>query len=134
LYAIFGELMDSFRKTVLLTGPSEFVVVAIFHDFVSREEFDISVATRKLPAFASTTHETVLFSGLGAEQCWAPALEGVDLVVHSAARVHIMKERACGSRQVDITKKRNLLGWLPAVKLGDALIKSANPFQGTSTR
>ena len=265
MYAVFGGLMDSSRKTLLLTGPSGLVVVAILHDFVSREEFNISVTTRKLQVVASTTHESVLFSGLGAEQTWAPALEAVGLVVHSAVRVHVMIEQAvvslveyrrinvdgmlklatqaaaldvtrfvllglikangkgillgipytpssaevpvhdnklvdsvficmnlpaeldqifllsdgdylsiyellnlsgysgkktiillvlvgliglvvsiigkgefadciCGSLQIDFTKKRNLLGWVTTVKLGNALITSANPFQGISTR
>jgi UDP-glucose 4-epimerase len=89
--------MDSSRKTVLLTGASGFVGAAILHDLLGREEFSVRVATRDARAVVSTNYESVLFSGLDAEQCWAQALKGVDLVVHAAARVHIMNEKAVNS-------------------------------------
>lgn len=104
--------MDSSRKTLLLTGASGFVGGAILQDMVRRDLFNIRVATRDLHTVANAPFETVVFNGLDAGQCWAQALEGVDLVIHSAARVHIMNEQAVDSmaeyRKVNVDGTLNL--------------------------
>lgn len=104
--------MDSSRKTVLLTGASGFVGGAILHDLISRDLFNIRVATRQHGTVPGAPFESVVFSGLDAGQCWAEALEGVDLVVHSAARVHIMNEQAVDSmaeyRRINVDGTLNL--------------------------
>ena len=89
--------MDSYREKVLLTGASGFVGGAVLRDLERRGTFDLRVATRDLSTFSGSAFEAVSFSGLDAKQDWTQALEGVDLVVHSAARVHVMKEQVADS-------------------------------------
>ncbi|MBK5518797.1 SDR family oxidoreductase [Pseudomonas sp. TH10] len=86
--------MEFSRETVLLTGASGFVGGAILREMAHRDIFNIKVATRDPRAGASTTFNSVLFRELDAQQCWTQALDGVDIIVHSAARVHVMNERA----------------------------------------
>jgi len=104
--------MDSYREKVLLTGASGFVGDAVLHDLSRRGLFDLRVATRNQNTFSGMAFESVLFNGLNAEQNWTQALEGVDLVVHCAARVHIMKDLAADSmtefRRVNVDGTLNL--------------------------
>ncbi|MCK1793567.1 UDP-glucose 4-epimerase family protein [Pseudomonas violetae] len=86
--------MEFSRETVLLTGASGFVGGAILREMAHRDIFNIKIATRDPMAVASTIFDSVLFRELDVQQCWAQALNGVDIIVHSAARVHVMNERA----------------------------------------
>lgn len=77
---------------VLLTGASGFVGKAVLKTAQQR-----SIKVR--PVFRSTDaaqghHEAVLVTGLDGAADWSHALKGVDVVIHLAARAHIMREEA----------------------------------------
>lgn len=102
--------MDSSKKTVLLTGSSGFVGRAILDDLSQRNLFNIRVSTRDSSAKFGPAIESAVINGLSSEQCWSQALEGVDLVVHSAARVHIMN--STGASSMALYREVNVAGTL----------------------
>ena len=54
------------------------------------------------------------------------------MVLRGGARLagqDAVMQRLCDSLQVDISKTRRLLGWSPPVKVGDALLKTAQHFR-----
>ncbi|MBS0292103.1 MAG: SDR family oxidoreductase [Proteobacteria bacterium] len=78
--------------TVLLTGASGFVGQAALQALQLR-----GVAVR--PVFRSAGQArgvagTAVVSGLDADTVWSAALQDVDVVVHAAARAHIMRDEA----------------------------------------
>ncbi|WP_263260891.1 SDR family oxidoreductase [Pseudomonas sp. RIT-PI-S] len=104
--------------SVLLTGATGFVGGAILKDLVSRG-LKITVSTRGvLPVgyLGSTVH----IGALDGDTNWGPGLKGVDVVVHSAARVHVMREQSKDAlsafRRVNVEGTLNLAR--QAVKAG----------------
>jgi nucleoside-diphosphate-sugar epimerase len=80
-------------EIVLVTGASGFVGFALLHRLAGegravRGAFRHDVPT--LPAGA----QGIAAGDLGAAQDWRAALDGVDAVVHTAARVHVMQDAA----------------------------------------
>lgn len=78
--------------TVLLTGASGFVGKAVLKTAQQRG-LNIRPVFRSLDS-AKGYPEAVLVSGLDGAADWSQALQGVDVVIHAAARAHIMREEA----------------------------------------
>ena len=77
---------------VLLTGASGFVGKAVLKTAQQRGLNIRSVF--RLSDSASGHPEAVLVSGLDGAADWSQALQGVDVVIHAAARAHNMREEA----------------------------------------
>ncbi|VVN06104.1 N-acetyl-alpha-D-glucosaminyl-diphospho-ditrans, octacis-undecaprenol 4-epimerase [Pseudomonas fluorescens] len=77
---------------ILLTGVSGFVGGAIHDRLLKDNVGPLTAALRQpLPALATSTMQT-LVSALDGDTDWTEALAGVGVVVHSAARVHVMND------------------------------------------
>ncbi|MBC3374673.1 SDR family oxidoreductase [Pseudomonas sp. SWRI92] len=75
---------------VLVTGGTGFVGAALAEKIKRDGRFEVSVSVRdkrQLPGV-----HTCSVSGLDGGTSWSTALEGIDVVVHTAARVHVMRE------------------------------------------
>ncbi|MGE8502076.1 MAG: UDP-glucose 4-epimerase family protein [Pseudomonas sp.] len=71
----------------LVTGASGFVGAAMCAELVTRG-FEVRAAARRaVPGYACFLHQSI-----DGQTPWAEALEGVEVVVHLAARVHVMQE------------------------------------------
>lgn len=75
---------------VLVTGGTGFIGAALVDKMNGDARFDVSASVRAGRTLSGVhTHQ---IPDLNAETSWLPALEGVDVVVHTAARVHVMHD------------------------------------------
>lgn len=80
-------------STILLTGATGFVGSAFLQDCLANNIACIAAVrnySAKLPAQA----QQAVVGDLSATQDWSQALQGVDVVVHCAARAHVIKDAA----------------------------------------
>jgi len=78
-------------SAVLVTGASGFVGSALATRLAS-DGCDLRLALRSPPASLPEGAEAFVHGDLAEAVDWGPALAGVDVVVHCAARVHVMSE------------------------------------------
>ena len=78
-------------KTVFVTGASGFVGAALIDRLAGDSRFRVRAASRREISIGPRV-ECVTTGELGPDTHWAPALDGVDVVVHLAARVHVMRD------------------------------------------
>ncbi len=79
---------------ILITGASGFVGRALGRH-LDAQGFEVRRAVRTLPEKTAAEHASSIAVGeVGPDTDWQPALEGVDVVVHLAARAHVMDDRA----------------------------------------
>ncbi len=86
-------MTNSLAQTVLITGASGFVGQALCAQ-LARLGYGVRAAVRKHGAVSSLTADEVMVGGLDALTDWSVALAGASAVVHLAARVHVMDDKA----------------------------------------
>lgn len=79
------------QKRVLLTGATGFVGRAVQQRIIADAQYDLTVAVRRAVSTPDAVR-AVQVADLTAQTDWSEALHGVDVVIHSAARVHVMNE------------------------------------------
>ena len=90
-------MIDLSTAGVLVTGASGFVGNRLVNQ-LQKSGRPVRAASRRLrPATESVGVDSILTGNLGHETCWRSALQGVQTVVHLAARVHVMDETASDS-------------------------------------
>lgn len=77
---------------VLVTGADGFVGRALV-SFLESRGISLRAAVRRTRPNSFSCQETIEVGDLASRTDWVAALEGVDVVTHLAARVHIMRER-----------------------------------------
>lgn len=99
-------------RTILVTGASGFVGHALCHTLAGQGAFAPRAVVRVAGTPMPPGVQAVTVSDLNASTEWAAALAGADVLVHAAARVHVMKETAADSlaafRQVNVDGTLNL--------------------------
>ena len=76
---------------LLVTGATGFVGSALQERVVADGQYHLTIAVRDA-VDAPNTVRVVPVADLTAETDWSDALQGVDVVIHSAARVHVMDD------------------------------------------
>jgi nucleoside-diphosphate-sugar epimerase len=76
----------------LVTGASGFIGSAVMSRAIQDGRMQVRGTVRQRPSRTSASAETVLVGDLGTDTDWQSALSGIDTVVHTAARAHIMRE------------------------------------------
>ena len=79
---------------VLVTGATGLVGGAVVRALAHRGDVELVVPLRRDNADLPLSAEAFPIFGLDSSQDWSPALRGVNVVVHCAGRVHILRERA----------------------------------------
>ncbi|RMD65444.1 MAG: NAD-dependent epimerase/dehydratase family protein, partial [Alphaproteobacteria bacterium] len=87
--------MPARTRTVLITGAAGFVGRHLCR-YLADAGWRVRAAVRTLPATPlgrdGLTYRAV--GNMAGPLDWAPVLAGVEAVVHAAARVHVLRERA----------------------------------------
>jgi len=83
--------MGAKRKNLLLTGATGFVGRALQQRILADEQYVLTVAVRRAIAVPSDAR-AVYVADLSAETDWSEALQEIDVVIHSAARAHVLVE------------------------------------------
>lgn len=83
--------MSTKQKRVLLTGATGFVGCALQQRILVDQQYDLTIAVRRVVDVPSAAR-VVPVADLTAETDWTDALDGVVVVIHSAARVHVMND------------------------------------------
>ncbi len=76
---------------VLITGTTGFVGSA-FLQYCLNKNYDVIAAVRTLSSASNATVKQAAVGDLSCSQEWSTALQGVDVVVHLAARTHVMRD------------------------------------------
>ncbi|MBA3536188.1 MAG: SDR family oxidoreductase [Tatlockia sp.] len=88
-------MKQSLVKNILLTGATGFVGQQLLKKLAEQNDYALRIAVRtpKAQLFAP---EICIYRSidLSAQTNWTEVIEGCDLVIHAAARAHIMNEKA----------------------------------------
>jgi len=83
------------NKKILLTGATGFVGDGVLRRIIADKKYFVTAAVRRRLALGLEPQIDVFSVGdLAANTDWTAALVGVDVVVHAAARAHIMSDEA----------------------------------------
>jgi nucleoside-diphosphate-sugar epimerase len=78
---------------VLVTGANGFVGSALVRRLSIENYFKVRASFRRLDIPAPINLESINVGDINAATDWQSALSGVDIVIHTAARVHVMNEQ-----------------------------------------
>jgi UDP-glucose 4-epimerase len=78
---------------VLLTGASGFVGAAVQTQLLGDLQYVVRSVYRQVPPQSAQRLQVCQMPGLEPDTDWLELLQGIDVVVHCAARVHVMNER-----------------------------------------
>ena len=81
-------------STVLVTGSTGFIGRSVVSHLHQNAKTFVVCAVRDSKNSLPSTVKSVCIGGLTAETDWSAALQAVDVVVHTAARVHVMQDTA----------------------------------------
>lgn len=84
---------------VLLTGATGFVGAALIDRLARIGDGRVRACTRDARAVFPDTVEMFVIDDLSSQTCWDHAFDAVSVVVHAAARVHVMNETAADPLQ-----------------------------------
>lgn len=97
---------------LLVTGATGFVGRALLESIKGRHGFSVRGVVRCLVEDSPVGVESVQVSDLSPEADWNAALSGIDVVIHTAARVHVMSETVANPlvafRRVNVDGTLNL--------------------------
>lgn len=99
------------NDVLLVTGASGFVGKAVANR-AAADGLRVRAAVRRRANFMASGIESVFVGDLTADTAWGAALDGVDTIVHCAARVHVMHDEATDAlaefRKVNVNGTLNL--------------------------
>ena len=104
--------MNHNMKNIFVTGGSGFVGSAVVTRLESHSAFSVRAAIRQVNHSLPVTVDVVHVGGLASDTDWVAALQDINVVVHAAARVHVMQDAATDPliefRQVNVEGTLNL--------------------------
>jgi nucleoside-diphosphate-sugar epimerase len=99
------------KQKVLITGGNGFVGQHLLQRLLADSEY-APIATTRLGSGLSQSIQSVVVGDIDGNTDWAQALAGIDVVVHTAARVHVMNDTSndplAAFRRVNVQGTLNL--------------------------
>jgi nucleoside-diphosphate-sugar epimerase len=124
------------QMKILITGGTGFVGTAVIVRLL-KDNVSIRAATRREEHQFPMGVDSVRVGDLSPENDWKSALNGVDVVVHLAARVHVMHEQADNPliefRRVNVEGTLNLANQAAAAGVRRFVFMSSVKVNGEST-
>jgi nucleoside-diphosphate-sugar epimerase len=100
---------------VLITGASGFVGRTLIANLSAQNKFKVSGSVRassRMSSRMSAGDAHVVIGNIDGDTSWQAALQGIDVVVHTAARVHVMRDSVADPlaefRRVNVAGSLNL--------------------------
>jgi nucleoside-diphosphate-sugar epimerase len=133
----------SIKLNVLVTGVTGFIGRAVASALLS-ESYNVSGVVRKTSSLISKQINTVMIDDLAMATDWSQALASIDVVIHCAARVHVMNDDSInpldGFRQINtyaslrLAKQAAGAGvkrfiFLSSIKVNGEVTSLAKPFK-----
>jgi nucleoside-diphosphate-sugar epimerase len=104
--------MNKIKTRILLTGATGFVGRALLKSLLSCDRFIVRATYRASTFDLNSFAEWVLMPDLSLNSDWSSALKGVDVVIHLAARVHVLNDdlydQLTEFRKVNVQATKNL--------------------------
>jgi nucleoside-diphosphate-sugar epimerase len=132
------------RINLLLTGSTGFLGQALASQLVRGPRYQLVTAVRREATSLASGAQSVIVGDLGANTDWARALSGVKVVIHTAARVHVMNDSANDPltefRKVNVEGTLNLARqaaaanvkrfiFISSIKVNGELTETGKPFR-----
>ena len=122
---------------VLVTGASGFLGAALARRLVDDARYQLVAAVRNKSANMASDFQPIIVGDLGANTDWAQALSRVEVVIHTAARVHVMNDSAKDPlsefRKVNVEGTLNLARQAAAASIKRFIFISSIKVNGDST-
>ena len=122
---------------ILLTGATGFLGSAISRRLVEDEQYQLISTVRKKSGNLISGIPTVLIEGLYADTDWSSALSNIQVVIHTAARVHVMNESSGDPltefRKINVEGTLNLARQAAAAGVNRFIFISSIKVNGEST-
>lgn len=125
------------RLNVLLTGPTGFLGLAIGRQLISNSRYQLVCAQRNDSSVLGPEFQTETVGELSVDTDWSRALRGIDIVIHTSARVHVMQDSVKNPleefRKVNVQGTLNLACQAAAVNVKRFIFISSIKVNGEST-
>jgi len=86
-----GTKQILFNMKILITGANRFIGQALCDELL-RQSYSVRAAVRSSNSLLIGNIESVIVGSIDGDTYWTDALCGVDVVIHLAARVHLMDD------------------------------------------
>ena len=125
------------KGRILVTGASGFVGRALVARFVALQQGEVMAMTRVNPVNPVPGAAYLPVGDLALQTHWPAALDGVDTIVHAAARVHIINDRSAKSihefERVNVTPTLQLARHAAAIGVRRFVFLSSIGVNGVQT-
>lgn len=122
---------------VLLTGANGFVGQAVLARLTAQPAFDLVAVSRRRASGLPAGVAYAQIAGVEADTAWRSVLQGVQVVIHAAARVHVMNDKVADPlaefRKVNVDGTLNLARQAVAAGVKRFIFISSIKVNGEST-
>ena len=126
------------KPKILVTGATGFLGNALVNKLMLMRVFEVCASTRSAPVHALTGVHYMPLKELSPDEDWIPIFLGVNVIVHTSARVHVMNDTIADPliefRRVNVQGTLNLARQAAAANVKQFIFISSVKVNGESTK